>query len=493
VYHRRSSGEVVSVEARYRTGADGVLRLQLGGYDPAIRLTVDPTISFAAYLGGTGADTCVAIARDSQGFVYLAGNTDSTDFPTPANTGYQVFDHGNQDAWLMKLNPAPASGEPVIVYSTYFGGTAAETLTAMTVDASSGIVYVTGSTASSDFPTTSRAYRASITAGTNHVFVSVFDPSQSGAAGLIYSGSFFGELNMLAYSREQEARADEAAVTYLEKAGYSAEGIVDFFNYFRYQEVFSDIKKFPYFIDHPLSDDRIEALQNRARAQSHYGVKDTPEAIAEYTIMKAKLQGFLNRPFQTFAEVPETDTSFAARYARAIAYYKELETDKALKAIDGLIADRPDDPYLYELKGQTLMESARAVEAEEPLRKAVALKPDAPLLRILLAEDLLSEDNHAKLDDAIVDLNRSLVVEADNPIAWQYLSEAYDSKSMPGMARLATAEQNFNLGQLKDAAVFAIRARQLLKKDTPEWRRATDIVLASKPSPEVMKALGEAG
>jgi len=310
------------------------------------------------------------------------------------------------------------------------------------------------------------------------------------AAALIYSGSYFGELNMLAYSREQEARADEAAVTYMEKAGYSSEGLVDFFNTFRYQEVFSDIKKFKYFVDHPLTDDRIEALVVRAKSQPHYGVKDTPEAIAEYDIMKAKLKGFLNRPYQTFVDFAETDTSFPARYARAIAYYKELETDKAIKAIDLLITERPDDPYLYELKGQALMESARAAEAEPALRKAVELKPEAPLLRILFAQDLLSEDNRAKLDEAVVNLNRSLVVENDNPIAWQYLSEAYDAKQMPGMARLATAEQNFNLGQLKDARVFAIRARQLLQKDTPEWRRATDIVLASKPSPDELKELG---
>ena len=310
------------------------------------------------------------------------------------------------------------------------------------------------------------------------------------AAALIYSGSYFGELNMLAYSREQEARADEAAVTYMEKAGYSAEGLVDFFDTFRYQEVFSDMKKYKYFVDHPLTDDRIEALAVRAKSQAHYGVKDTPEAIAEYDVMKAKLKGFLDRPYQTFVDFYEKDASFPARYARAIAYYKELETDKAIKAIDALIAERPDDAYLYELKGQALMESARSAEAEAPLRKAVELKPEAPLLRILFGQDLLSEDNPAKLEEAIVTLNRSLVVEGDNPIAWQYLSEAYDSKQMPGMARLATAEQNFNLGQLKDARVFAIRARQLLQKDTPEWRRATDIVLASKPSPDELRELG---
>jgi predicted Zn-dependent protease len=313
------------------------------------------------------------------------------------------------------------------------------------------------------------------------------------AAALIYSGSYFGEINGLAFSRDDESRADEAAVTYLEKAGYSAEGLVDFFNNFRYEEVFSNAKKYPFWVDHPLTDDRIEALTVRARAQPHWGAKDTPEAIAQFEIMKAKIKAFTNRPFQTYIDYPDTDTSFPARYARAIADYRELETAKALKEIDALIAERPDDPYLYELKGQALMESARAEEAEIPLRKAVELRPDAPLLRLLLGQDLIAENNPAKMEDAIVTLNRSLVVEPDDPIPWQYLSQAYDAKGQEGMARLAAAEQEFHLGQMRDARAFAMRAREFLKRGTPEWNRATDIVLTSKPSADDLRLLGQQG
>jgi hypothetical protein len=189
-YQRRPSGEVVSVEARYRIGDDGAIRLVLGNYDPAVRLVIDPVIVFTAYLAGSGADTCVAIGHDSHGFIYLAGNTYSTDFPLVGDV-YQIFDHGNQDAWFMKLSPLASGGDPVVVYATYFGGAAAENLKAMTVDAN-GIVYATGSTASSDFPTTPGAFLTSIPGGTLHVFVSVFDPSQSGTAGLIYSTGLAG-------------------------------------------------------------------------------------------------------------------------------------------------------------------------------------------------------------------------------------------------------------------------------------------------------------
>jgi predicted Zn-dependent protease len=313
------------------------------------------------------------------------------------------------------------------------------------------------------------------------------------AAALIYSGSYFGQINGLAFSRDQESKADEAAITYLEKAGYSAQGLVEFFNNFRYEEVFSDAKKYPFWVDHPLTDERIESLTVRAKAQAHWNQQDTPEAFAAFEIMKAKIKAFTNRPYQTYVDYPDTDRSFPARYARAIADYRELETEKALKEIDALIAERPDDPYLYELKGQTLMESDRAIEGEVPLRKAVELKPDASLLRVLLGQDLIAENNPAKLDDAILTLNRALVPEPDNPIPWQYLSQAYDAKGDQGMARLATAELEFHLGQMRDARSFAIRAREFLKRGTPEWNRATDIVLTSNPSPDDIRLLGSQG
>jgi len=313
------------------------------------------------------------------------------------------------------------------------------------------------------------------------------------AAALVYSSSYFAQISVLGYSRVQESAADQAGATYLDRAGVSGQGLVDFFNNFRYQEVFSDAKKYPFFRSHPLSDERIEALRVRVSQQAHFKDVDTQQAIADHLIMKAKLAGFMNPPAQTFIDYPETDKSFPARYARAIAFYKETETDKALKAIEALIAEQPNNPYLWELKGQVLFEAGRAAEAEPAHRKSVELKPNAPLLRINLGQALLAQNDAKRADEAIIHINRALSEEPDNALGWRLLSEAYDAKGMAGQARLATAEQNFYLGQMRDARVFAMRARELLKKDTPEWRRATDIVLASKPSPDDLKAIGEKG
>ena len=309
------------------------------------------------------------------------------------------------------------------------------------------------------------------------------------AAGLLYSSDYFATLTYLGYSRVQEASADQAAATSLERAGISGKGLVDFFDNFRYQEVFDDARKYRFFQSHPISSDRIDSLRGRVEKSKYYNDVDAPDALAQHAIMVAKLKAFMNAPQTTFIEFKENDTSFPARYARAIAYYRALDTDHALKLEDALIADYPNNPYLWELKGQTLFESSRVKEAEVAHRRAVELKPDAPLLQILLGQAILASEDKTRVDDAIGHLRKAMLMENDNAMGWRLLAEAYDMKGDAGQARLAIAEQDFNLGQMKDARIFAMRARDLLPKDSAEWRRATDIVLASAPSEKEIQAM----
>jgi predicted Zn-dependent protease len=317
--------------------------------------------------------------------------------------------------------------------------------------------------------------------------------SPDAAAGLLYSSGYFAALTGAGFTRTQESSADQAAITYLEKAGYSAKGIVDFFDNYRYEEVFDNARRYKFFQDHPISSDRVEALRTRAEQQPHYSVVDTPDALAEHEVMIAKLKAFENAPQQTWIDYPDSDTSYPARYARAIAYYRDLQTDRALKLTDALIADQPNNPYLWELKGQILFESGRPAEAEPAHRHSVELKPDAPLLRLNLAQALVAEENPQKLDQALVELRHAVDVESDNAFAWMLMAQAYDRKGEGGMARLASAEQEFSLGQLTEAKGFAMRARRQLPKNSPEWRRATDIVLVSNPSKGDLQALAQEG
>jgi predicted Zn-dependent protease len=309
---------------------------------------------------------------------------------------------------------------------------------------------------------------------------------------LMGNASYFGALGALGYSRDQESRADQAGAGFLEATGQSGRGLVEFFDNFRYQEVFDQSRRYAYFRSHPLSGDRIDALRSRVEKLPHYNTVDDPTSLAEHEIMRAKLEGFLN-PGVAIVKYKENDRGFPARYARAIAYYQMKEPDRALKILDGLIAENPNNPYLWELKGQILFEFNRVKEAEEPQRRSVALKPDAALLRVNLGQTLIGLDDPKKVDEGVAELKRSLLDENDNSVAWRLLAQAYDKRGEDGQARLATAEQYFNMGATQEARVFAMRARELLKKDSVEWRRATDIVLTSNPSNQDLKDLAKEG
>jgi predicted Zn-dependent protease len=316
-------------------------------------------------------------------------------------------------------------------------------------------------------------------------------PDAGGA--LAMSSGYFATLDMLGYTRVQESEADQAAASFLDKAHLSGRGLVEFFDNLRYEEVFSYARRYPYFQSHPISSERIEALRVRVGRMPNYGVTDTPEALARHRVMIAKLKAFMNPPSQTLADYKESDTSFEARYARAIAYYKATQTDRAVQAIDALLKDYPNNPYLWELKGQVLFESGKPKESDAPYRRAVELKPDAPLLRVSLAQTLLAEDDPKLIDEVISNARRALDIDNTNAFGWRLLSQAYDAKGMDGMARLAAAEEKFAVGDSKQARVFAMRARARLDKNTPEYRRATDIALTSDPSKDDLEALRKEG
>jgi hypothetical protein len=136
---------------------EGQLAFQVAKYDRSKSLIIDPTISYATYVGGTGYDTAYGIAVDSTGNAYITGETASANFPV-AN-GYQPSFGGASDAFVTKLN---ASGTD-FVYSTYVGGSGQEGYGyayygGIAVD-SAGSAYVAGLTESVNFPTTPGAFQ----------------------------------------------------------------------------------------------------------------------------------------------------------------------------------------------------------------------------------------------------------------------------------------------------------------------------------------------
>ncbi len=189
VYQRLESGEIVSVPASYKIGKDGAVRFNLGDYDRSAALVIDPAIAYVAYIGGSGGDVGVAVGHDAQGFIYIGGYTFSTDFPVGGNS-FTTVATGEEDCFLVKINPNASDPTQVIVYSSYYGGTSDDLMTAMKITPS-GLMYFTGNTDSTNFPVSTGAYSGVLSQGT-HAFVVELDSNQDGVNSQIYSTYFGG-------------------------------------------------------------------------------------------------------------------------------------------------------------------------------------------------------------------------------------------------------------------------------------------------------------
>ena len=301
---------------------------------------------------------------------------------------------------------------------------------------------------------------------------------------LLGNSQYFGTLSALRYMTHQEGEADNTAARALETAGESGRGLVSFFENFRSQEVFSDARRYPYFRSHPLSSDRIENLRRFVAEQPSYARRDSAERMAQHALVLAKIHAFMDHPRETLRDYPETDTALPARYARAIAWYRDGQTERALSAVDVLLAEQPETPYFWELQGQILFEEGRPDAAIGAPQRSVELMPDAPLLRINLGHALIETRDPTKLDDAVRHLKLASALERDNSMAWRLLAQAYDSQGKEGEARLASAEMYFASGSQRQATQVALRARDRLEPGAVEWIRAMDSVFASGATQE---------
>ena len=146
------NGVQVSVMVKYVLMGDGSIGFALGEYNPYQPLTIDPTLIYSTYLGGSSFDGAKSVAVDFAGNAYITGVTHSIDFPTQ-NPIYNTL-NGDTDAFIVKINPSGTS----FVYATYLGGSngedefGPERAGGIAVD-TSGNTYVTGCTNSADFPT----------------------------------------------------------------------------------------------------------------------------------------------------------------------------------------------------------------------------------------------------------------------------------------------------------------------------------------------------
>jgi predicted Zn-dependent protease len=298
------------------------------------------------------------------------------------------------------------------------------------------------------------------------------------AVGIAAGSAGSAQRIFFAHTRAEEASADQAGIRYMASAGIDPQAAADVLELFRGQEALNVGRQDPYARTHPLSRDRIRAIEGFVAA---YGAqtRENPEADYWFVVVQGKLAAYLGNPSRTIRDT-RGDESALAHLRRAVAYHRMPRPDEAIAEAEALIALRPNDPFARETLGWILLESGRPSPAITAYRQAVDLRPNDPLILAGLGRALLAEGSDGAVREALSVLERARDRDPHDPRMLRDLALAYAKTGQDGMASVATAERFALLGRLADAAIHAERATGLLPRGSPGWLRAEDILAAAQ-------------
>lgn len=299
-----------------------------------------------------------------------------------------------------------------------------------------------------------------------------------GAAAAVSAGSSGMALNkLLAFSRVQESSADQAAITFLERARLNPQGLVTFMQRLEDEELLPVSQQSEYVRTHPLTRDRVESLQAGTERSNYNNTPPPANWGDQHARMMAKLVGFVT-PEHVIWNYSDKDQTLTARYARAIAAYRQNKVDEALGLMDGLLKDEPQNAYFLELKGQMLTDFGRPQDAVPFYRQATERDPDSGLIRTAYAHTLIETAGNDKrqLQSAISQLERAQRDEPRSTRIHRLLATAYGKMGDDAMAKLHLAEEALLQRRTPQARQQAEAAAAGLKKGSASWIRTQDIL-----------------
>lgn len=301
---------------------------------------------------------------------------------------------------------------------------------------------------------------------------------ETGAAAAVSMGAqssaqrvFFG------HTRAEEAAADQSAIRYMVRAGVNPRASVEVLQIFRGQEALSVGRQDPYVRSHPLTRDRLRAVEGLAAANP----LDVKNETADYWFARAqgKLSAFIQNPSWTLRRTRGKSDQISLM-RQAVAHHRIPNPKEAATYINALVAARPNDPFVHELKGQILLESRQAAAAAQAYARAVQLAPNDALILAGHGRALLAQDTSRSNAEALRVLQRARDRDFRSPIMLRDLGLAYARAGRPGEASLAVAERYALRGRLRDAAVHARRAAGQLPAGSASWQRAQDVLFAAE-------------
>jgi predicted Zn-dependent protease len=304
--------------------------------------------------------------------------------------------------------------------------------------------------------------------------------AQAGS-GIAFGGAEMAKRGLLGYQRSEEVTADRSAIDYLEATGQSAKGMLITFGRFASALSLTGSRVDPYQVSHPMPRERIANLQTLAERSRYFDAKDPPALQLRHDMMRAKIAVYTQGQAAA-ARLFKKTGGLAAQYGDATATYLYGNPANALKKADALVKASPKNPYFHELRGDILIKANKPREAAEAYARAVKLDPvKSGILQVAYGQALLASGKPDDLRKAVTEINKGIARDRENISAYRYLAQAYGQLGDVAEAELATAEGYFYSGVYQDAKIFAARAQQKMKRGSPAWVRAQDIINYKAP------------
>ncbi len=300
----------------------------------------------------------------------------------------------------------------------------------------------------------------------------------AGAGGAIAAGGADAALRgLLSYKRSEETTADRSALKYLRKTKQSPRGMIRTFERFATALSLSGSRTDPYKLSHPLPRERIANLSVVAKKSPYFDKKDSAAMQQRHDMARAKIAAYTKGPSAVSRLFRNDRGSVAAKYGDAISTFLYGNPRAALKKIDALIKRSPKNPYFHELRGDILIKANRADQAAKAYAKATKLDPHRTgLLQAGYGHALVASGKKGDLKKAVRVLKKAINSDRENPASYHLLAQAQGRLGNIPEAELATAEGHFYSGKFQEAKIFATRAQLKMKRGSPGWLRASDII-----------------
>lgn len=279
--------------------------------------------------------------------------------------------------------------------------------------------------------------------------------------------------NVFGYSRMHETEADKIAIQLLYKTKNNGDGMIELFKYLMAQERTMQIP--PYARTHPMSIERLASVEEDIKKKlSKFKSNISPQISFEFKRIADKLYAFMENPNTVIRERKNDN------YALSIGYFRIGKLDKAISLLNTVLEKEPNNPYLFELKGQFYFENGNFINANEYYKKALAYLPGDNIIKLELASvqvNMAKPNDKITLNSAVRLLRQIIISDPHNLMALYMLSRAYGKLNEQTKAISALSELYFYQGEYGKSMILAKKIIKMASPNSPEYLKANDIIM----------------